>query len=252
MAQDFFLATQDALPKLNQTERALFDYVVRNMDKVKGMSIQQLANDRYLSKTTILRFAKKLGFTGYRDFTHSLLITEHRVHTAAVPDVLHNKPYADEYLKNVTEAVRVLPENKVERVLEFLARKPNVYVVADENCNDIGRYAERLFLGLGLRTYFPEVPYQVTAMLDLIRDGDLLVLLSFSGEDRTLVSTVEHILFEHKPLCVSITRADNNTIQNMSDVNFYVFADEIKQNSINLTSRVAMLMILELLVYRML
>ena len=35
----------------------------------------------------------------------------------------------------------------------------------------------------------------------------------------------------------------------MSDVNFYVFADEIEMNGINLTSQVAMLMILELLVY---
>jgi RpiR family glv operon transcriptional regulator len=250
MAQDFFQATQDALPKLNQTERSLFDFVLRNMDKVKLMSIQQLADARYLSKTTILRFAKKLGFSGYRDFTHSLLITEHRIHATAVPAVLHNKPYADEYLKNVTEAIRVLPEAKVLRVLEFLQRKPNVYVITDEDCNDIGRYAEKLFLGLGLRTYFPEVPYQVTAMLDLIRDGDLLIVLSYSGEDKSLISTVEHILFENKPLCVSITRADNNTIQNMSDVNFYVFADEIEQNGINLTSRVAMLMILELLAYR--
>jgi RpiR family glv operon transcriptional regulator len=250
MAKDFFEMTQAALPRLNSTERALFDYVVKNMDKVKDMSIQRFASERYLSTTTIFRFAQKLGFTGYSDFTNSLLITEHHNHIAQVPTVLLGRTYADDYLKNIMEAVRVMPTEKIEQVLEVLKRKPNVYILTDEHAFDIGRYCEKLFLGIGRRTYFPEVAYQVTAMLDLIEDDDLLVVLSYSGEDRSLINTVEHLLQDVRPFFLSLTRADNNTVQNMSDVNFYVFADELQLNGINLTSHVSMLMILELLVYR--
>ncbi|MDR1088434.1 MAG: MurR/RpiR family transcriptional regulator [Coriobacteriales bacterium] len=249
MARDFFEATQGALERLNQTERKLFDYVVKHMDSVKDLSIQRFAAERYLSTTTIFRFTQKLGFTGYSDFINSLLVTEHRSHTANVPLVLRSKAYADEYLKNVMEAVRVMPAQKIAQVLEVLARKPNVYILCDSDANDLGRYCEKLFLGLGRRTYFPEVAYQVVALMDLVENDDLLIVLSYSGEEPALIETVERLLYDKRPFLLSITRADNNTIQNMSDVNFYMFADEIELNGINLTSQLAMLMVLELLVY---
>jgi RpiR family glv operon transcriptional regulator len=249
MARDFFEATQGSLERLNQTERKLFDYVVKHMDSVKDLSIQRFASERYLSTTTIFRFTQKLGFTGYSDFINSLLVTEHRSHTANVPSVLRSKAYADEYLKNVMEAVRVMPAQKIAQVLEVLARKPNVYILCDSDANDLGRYCEKLFLGLGRRTYFPEVAYQVVALMDLVEDDDLLIVLSYSGEEPALIETVERLFYDKRPFLLSITRADNNTIQNMSDVNFYMFADEIELNGINLTSQLAMLMILELLVY---
>ncbi|MDR0626307.1 MAG: MurR/RpiR family transcriptional regulator [Bifidobacteriaceae bacterium] len=250
MARDFFEATQGARERLNQTERRLFDYVVRNMDTVKEYSIQRFAKECYLSTTTIFRFARKLGFAGYSDFINSLLVTEHRNRTASVPTVLHSKAYAEEYLKNVMEAVRVMPQRKVDQVLTVLRTKPSVYILTDDNANELGRYCEKLFLGLGLRTYFPEVGYQVTAMLELVRPGDLLIVLSYSGEDPKVIETMERLLAEKAPSILSVTRADNNSVQSMSDINFYVFADEVSLNGINLTSQVGMLMILELLVYQ--
>jgi RpiR family glv operon transcriptional regulator len=249
VARDFFETTQGALERLNPTERKLFDYVVKNMDKVKDFSIQRFAEECYLSTTTIFRFAQKLGFTGYSDFVNSLLVTEHRRHASGVPTVLHSKAYADEYLKNVLEAIRVMPSEKVARVLEVLARNPNVYILCDCNASELGRYCEKLFLAIGRRTYCPEADYQVTAMRDLIEDGDLLVVLSYSGEEPALLQIVERIFLDKRPFMLSLTRADDNTVQSKSDVNFCVFADEIETNNIKLTSQVAMLMILELLVY---
>jgi len=48
---------------------------------------------------------------------------------------------------------------------------------------------------------------------------------------------------------MSITRADNNILESLSDANFYVFAEEIRLHGMDLTSSVPMLMILELLAY---
>lgn len=250
MARDFFEVTQGGLERLNLTERKLFDYVVKNMDQVKDFSIQRFASERYLSTTTIFRFAKKLGFSGYSDFINSLLITEHRSHSAKVPSVLHNKVYSDEYLKNIMETIRVMPDSKVAQVLHVLSRKPNVYILCDTNAGELGRYCEKLFLSIGRHTYFPEADYQLTAMSHLMEGDDLLLVLSYSGDETKLIKNVEQILHDKRPFLLSITRADNNAIQNMSDVNFYIFADEIQIDGVNLTSQVAMLMILELLVYK--
>ena len=44
-------------------------------------------------------------------------------------------------------------------------------------------------------------------------------------------------------------RADNNLLESLSDTNFYVFVDEVQVPGMDLTSGVAMLMIMELLMY---
>ena len=104
-------------------------------------------------------------------------------------------------------------------------------------------------MGIGLYTYFPETGYQVQAMLDRMEDRDLLIVLSYSAQEPELLITIDRIFAKKKPFLLSITRADNNLIQNMSDVNFYIFVDEIVMHNINLTTHVPILMILELIVY---
>ena len=52
------------------------------------------------------------------------------------------------------------------------------------------------------------------------------------------------------PMIVSVTEADNNVIQNMSDLNFYMFTDDIQVNETDITSHISMIAIMELLLYQ--
>jgi len=249
MAQDFFEVSQNALPNLNQTERELFEYVVKNMDKVKSLSIQKFASERFLSTTTIFRFTQKLGFSGYSDFINSLLVTSHQTRKMEIPEVLHKKIYSEEYLKNIMEAVRIMPVELVAKVMEVLEPMPKLYILTDEHTSPIGRYTEKLFLGLGFPAYFPEATYQVQALPDVIKTDDVIIALSYRGDEPTIMDTIERVFVNKKPFLISITRAENNVLESISDVNFYVFAEEIRINGMDLTSNVPILTVIELLVY---
>ena len=249
VAQDFFEASQNALPNLNQTDRELFEYVVKNMDKVKKMSIQKFAAERFLSTTTIFRFTQRLGFLGYSDFINSLLVTSHQSKDIEIPNVLHKKIYSEEYLKNIMEAVRVMPVDLVAKVMEILEPLPKLYILTDEHTSPIGQYSEKLFMGLGFSVYFPEANYQIQALSDAIKTGDVVIALSYRGDDPVLMDLIKRILVNEKPFLLSITRAENNELENLSDANFYVFAEEIRINGMDLTSNVPILTVLELLAY---
>ncbi|MCL2852555.1 MAG: MurR/RpiR family transcriptional regulator [Defluviitaleaceae bacterium] len=249
MALDFFEATQETIRNLNQTERHLFDYVVKNMDEVKHMSIQKFAAEQFLSTTTIFRFAQRLGFSGYADFIISLLVTAHSQQDTVLPDVVLGRGYSEEYLKNAMEAVRVMSPKQVDGVVDLLTRKPHIYILTDDNTHAIGQYCERLFIGLGFHAYFPETAYQRQNLVNRIRGQDMLIALSYSGKDSALIDFIERVFLTERPYLLSITRADNNPLESLSDANFYVFADEVRVLNMDLTSSVTMLMIVELLVY---
>ncbi|MDR2832087.1 MAG: MurR/RpiR family transcriptional regulator [Streptococcaceae bacterium] len=249
MAIDFFEATKQPVRQLNKAERELYDYVVKNMNEVKNMSIQKFAAGRFVSTTTIFRFAKKLGFSGYADFIDSLLVTTHSKEEFSMPSLITKENYSENYLSNAIESVRVMSDESVQIILEKLALKPNIYILTDDNTISIAKYAERLFIGLKLNAYAPEASYQMQNLENHINENDLLIALSYSGHDEQMNAFIQRVFLKHRPFLVSITKANNNILESLSDINFYVFAEKIRMNNMDLTSSISMMMILELLVY---
>ena len=249
MAMDFYEVTRETVCKLNKTEQQLFDYVVKNMDEVKHWSIQKFATEWLISTTTVFRFTQKLGFSGYVDFINSLLVTSHSQQDTVLPDVVLGRSYNEEYLKNTMETVRVMSRERIEQVLARLELKPDIYILTDENAHSTGQYIERIFISLGFHAYFPEASYQMQNLANHIRAEDMIIALSYSGKDNVLLDIIQRIFLRERPYLLSVTRSDNNLLENMSDTNFYIFADEICFNGMDLTSCVPMIMIFELLVY---
>ena len=252
MAKDFFEVSKAHLTKLNQTEKQLFEYVVKNMNDVKNMSIQKFAETQFLSTTTVFRFVKKLGFNGYTEFINSLLVTAHTNKDIEIPDVIYRKNYSDEYLKNIVESVRVMSGEFIDKTIDVFSEKRNVYILTDDNAHIIGQYCEKMFLGLGHKTYFPETAYQTQSLIDFIKSGDVIIALSYSGEDEVLLDFIKRTFINEKPFLLSITGPHNNVLESLSDVNFYVFAEEVILGNMNVTSCVPMLAVLEVLVYEVL
>ena len=248
--KDFFEATSDILGELNHTDKQLFEYVIKNMNRVKEMSIQKFAQEVFLSTTTIFRFTQKLGFSGYSDFINCLLITSYNSKQEQVVPVLLKKGYNRQYIDNATETIRVMSPNQIEKIIAVLNKKPNIYILTDDNTRPIAQYSEKLFIALELHTYAPENAYQLQHLANHIDNNDMLIALSYSGQDKAMIDFIERVFLAKRPFLMSITRADNNTLESLSDANLYIFAEEVTQGNIDLTSCVPMLMILELLVYQ--
>ena len=53
---DFYSYTSERLDRLSNTERNVFNFVIKNMHQVKNMSIRELAAECYVSTTTLFRF----------------------------------------------------------------------------------------------------------------------------------------------------------------------------------------------------
>lgn len=249
---DFFEQANPRLPQLNANERKLFDYVVHNIREMPSCSIRKMAQDNYVSTTTIVRFVKKLGFEGYRDFQNSIYVTLHSIDKTEVPAALRQKAYSEEYLKNIIESVRVLTPASIEKFKAALRPGVNIYFFGEELDREPAHYAYRLFTMLGYPTYFPTDGYEVHSMLSHLKDEDILFLFSLTGESKGAIQIVEQARLKCKPLVASITWSGNNSLQNLSDLDFYLFADKLVYQGYDLTSRISMLAIVETLAYHLL
>ena len=55
------------------SESVIIDYILKKGDKIKNMSIQEIANATYTSPPLLIRIAKKLGYKGWNDFKEAYL-----------------------------------------------------------------------------------------------------------------------------------------------------------------------------------
>lgn len=246
---DFFEQTNQHVSRLNENERKLFEYVVRNIHMVKDMNIRTMAGNCYVSTTTVIRFVKKLGFVGYREFSDSLRATSYSLNHTELPEVFWRRTYSEEYLKNIIESVRVVSQEQVEQFVGYVKENPIIYFLGNGLSGEPARYAYHLFTALGYYTYLPTQRYELQSTLHQMKDGDVIFAFSFTGEDKSIIEMIEQANLRCKPVVVSVTRAGNNIVQNLSDLNFYVFSDQATYNGLDLTSRISMIAIVEMLAY---
>ena len=249
-AKNFYEQTSELVNKLSPTEQTLFNYILKNIHLVKDMSIRELAERCFVSTTSIFRLVKKLGYEGYAEFTDALKETEQESRKIHMPSIVSADNYRDSYLKNVIEAVKVITDEKITKFSAIMSRNPNIFIIAEGLSHEVGRYFYRLFTTMGFNAEMPDEEYEFASVLRRVKRDDVLLVLSYTGNNKSVIKKIERIFAIATPIIVSLTRADNNTIQNMSDLNFYVFADEIDCQGVDVTSRCGMIAIMETLLYK--
>lgn len=247
---DFYEKTSKILPSLSSSEQVVFNYVIKNLHVVKDLSIRELADRCFISTTTLFRFVKKLGYEGYSDFINDVRETEFASRKNEIPNIVANDDYRDSYLKNVIEAVKVITDEKIDKFEKIMSRNPNIYILAEGLSAEPALYFRRLLISCGYNVEIPSEEYAFKSILKKVKKDDVLLVLSYNGNNRSVIHKIERIFAISTPNIISITRSDNNAIQNMSDLNFYVFADEIEYEGEDITSRIGMIAIMEILLYK--
>jgi RpiR family glv operon transcriptional regulator len=247
---DFYEYTLPVLGTFSETEQALYDYIVKNMQTVQVMSIRTLARVNFVSTTTMFRFVRKLGFKGYVDFINTIrltVITNNNSDTTSSTILKNN--YLDIYLDNIQETIRVLDMENIDRLYELLDNKPTIYLLSEGPSSEVAESAKYYFSVLGFNVVFPKKRYEFNVTIDQIHDSDLIFSISFLGTNSMVIDTIEHMFFEKRPKLVSITCSQNNQLKHLSDINFYIFSDSVTHSGFDITSRVSVLILIDIITY---
>ncbi len=132
---DFYEIVNSHLAELTRNERVLFDYVISNLNVIKNKSIREVSEECFVSTTTFLRFVRKIGFSGYSEFSTVIkytLLTKNDVPQQS-PFVVSQRDYREEYLKNLIESVRVMDSDKIKKIVLAMQEKPKIFFIRQRN-----------------------------------------------------------------------------------------------------------------------
>lgn len=187
---------------LNETEYRVLDCVLKAIRSGESkINIRDIAQHSYVSTTTVIKLAKKLGYHGYSDMIYSLLRhAENERSSAAGIDLASILAEVD------------LP--CIEAFAEELYRCRNgcIFIVGLGFNTIASSYLMRRLATLGILAYDG-------APVDMIQMGDrpaATILLSKSGETRDLIDIATHAqTIGHK--LYTITAQKDSTLSRMSE-----------------------------------
>lgn len=238
---------------LSKAEKKIADWIFENPGKILALSIVELAEHCKCSEATIVRFSKRLGFTGYQELKISLAQED----TGTVfngnmsPDdnafEIFEKVCNDIYC-SLERTKNILNKEALELTARAIMSAGKIIVIGLGNSASVALDASHKLLRAGYNAVaYTDNHMQVIAASHL-KKGDVAIAISHSGSSKDVVDALA-VAKEHGAVTVSITNKGKSPIQKHSDIVLHTSSDETQYNILALNSRIAQLSIIDSLYF---
>lgn len=209
--EDFINANYD---KLNENDKAIWAYINQHRQLCERLSIDALAERCHVSRTTILRFAKRLGLKGYAELKVHLRIDNagsQKTQTGLDHVYTTYKEYMDE-----------IKQKDFTNIIEYIRRSENAYVYGTGSIqNNVAMEIKRSFLFMDKLFFNITSANESYIYADVITQKDVIIMVSYSGENAQLLEFARKLKMKGVPI-ISITATKNNTLSHMASEALYV------------------------------
>lgn len=231
--------THSAVASLNNLEMMVYNFVVKNRDKVMYMTIRELADAAGVSTTTVLRFCRKLNCEGYSEFRvrFKLYLEQNEPQQAnfGASEIISffRSVNNDEFDASLEEAVDIILES--ERII----------FVGAGTSGALAKYGARFFSNVGKFSNHIDDPY-FPVTNDMAKNA-LAIVLSVSGETEEILRFASQFSL-HRCKVLSVTSHENSSLAKLADFNLSWHVPQTRIAGVyDITTQIPVIYILETL-----
>ena len=229
--------THHNLAILNGLELQVYNYAIKNRDKVMYMTIRELADAAGVSTTTVLRFCKKMDCDGYSEFRIRFKLhleqEEQLPGQSGISEIIS-------FFKSINNSEF---EMLIARAVNDLMKAERIIFVGAGTSGSLGKYGARFFSNVGKFSSYIDDPYYPVNS-DMYKDA-VAVILSVSGETPEILRLAMQFSLHHCQI-ISVTNNDNSSLARMADFNLSYHMPQLRMaGEYDVTTQVPVIYILE-------
>ncbi|MBM6819366.1 MULTISPECIES: MurR/RpiR family transcriptional regulator [Clostridium] len=201
--------------KLTQNDHQIFDYISNNIEECKEMTCEQLADKCHVSRTTLLRFCRKVDLNSFAELKYILKSSDSSIYEDTSLDI-------GEACQTYHKMIDEIREHKYIDICSLIYNSEIIYIYGTGNAQKAeAEEFKRILLSAGKYVIDLFDLGEIQLMQKRFTNKDLFVIISLSGETKEGVNILKFIE-NTKINTLSITRFENNTIARMCKNNLYV------------------------------
>lgn len=247
---------QESMRQFSATEQRIAAYILENADVMTETSITAVAQACGTSKSMIVQMCKKAGYKGYKDFCKQLSVEMaigQREKAQAYEDMHPGYSVAQicqltmqKEMLSLQNTLNLLDTEMVGRATEAILRARRIHLFGVGNSAVVALDMHNKLQRIGFDSHFShDIHCQLTAAATLVAD-DCIIIFSYNGETRDMVNAA-HFAREAGAAVITVTRYGQSTVSELADIPLFVAANESLVRSAAMSSRLAMLSMVDML-----
>ena len=150
---------------------------MRHKEQCKQISIQQLAVFCHVSHTTILRFAKNLGFHGYSEMRSFLKWEDNEA------EILYEEKDMDRNANSFIANIGALRDMDMDKVCQMIESASRIYTQGSGSTQKLAAQRKEKFLYQGIFINTIEGASEFEFLSEKFTEEDLVIFYSLSGQN---------------------------------------------------------------------
>ena len=204
----------NAYNKLTSTDFSILNYLIAHKEKIQNQSIHEIADDVFVSSTSIVRLAKKLGFSGFSEMKYSM--------KSETDDNSEEFKSSIALLEqDIQDTLNLISEQNLQPICRQIKSANRVFCYGTDWGEKFSvSYLARNFLACNIFIHqFPSVT-EFLWTLDQITEDDLVIIISFSGNNEDLKRLLPLLKVKNVPV-FSITPLSGNFLSSEATFRLY-------------------------------
>ncbi len=231
----------DVIRSLSDNELNILKYVYTHAEDIVHISIHEMAKQVSYSTATILRFCKKLGYSGFSEFKYALAAAIRRSPAPpapAKPANLDTQMILEQICSHIESTSHLILDKQLEQVFHIFDDNCRIYLYSPGGITaTLIDYFEKMLFSIGRQNVYKiESVRMGEHILRNFPEASAWILISTTGSFPHTARLARLARMNNVPV-ISITPYTNNTIADLADINFRFFTRQREYQDAEFTSR---------------
>lgn len=184
-----FTVVNDEQPS-NVTNRVIADYLLRNLNNLDKLTIYDVAEECYVSRSSIHRFLKHIGIDQFSRLGQ--FVNDSQLHYQAYIDYVNRDNFAT-YVKSMMinmmdDITQVSDNSQIKHLVEMIHDYKRVYILIADTSSSAAKHFQEELVTIGKFIYVYTDSKVTDESLSKLNKNDLLITCSVTGNYAFAVS----------------------------------------------------------------
>lgn len=241
------------LSNLKPSEEKIAKFVLKNPDKISELTIAQLASKCNTSEASVVRFCRRLGYKGYKDFKIKVAAdaTLKQRKVQGVVNIEDNistivAKISKNNIHSIESTMDILNKEEIQKAVEAIinAKRIDIYGVGASSI--VAQDALHKFTRINKScTAYQDTHMQFASAANLTKE-DVAIGISYSGQTMDTVDAL-NLAKGSGASTICITKFGPSPITEVADIKLFVASTEALFRSGAMASRIAQLNVIDIL-----
>lgn len=238
------LEFMDIYDDLTESEKKVLIYIVNHLEEIPYLTINQLAELSFVSKTVIINLSQKMGFSGYKEIKFHI---NQKIREKISKSGSDYQSVRETRKNSIEKTFSLVSDDDLEICAEEILNARNIFIMARGASKPVGYYMEHLFFSMGIHCFFIKDYNLSETFTNLVTKEDIIILISLSGNTKKIIDTARKVSLK-KAKIISLTSFQTNVLSTYSDLNLFCHSDEIDTKQNDLISRLGFFLLVDLII----